>query len=223
MDKFPIDRDEWEQIHLSPDQVVSIKQKIHFGLRGASQVRKSSGIRLGSISAGVAGLVVFIGVLLLLGRSWFPLHHQEATSLIHPDYSILQRVPESKVSVVKAAVRQSTIRNLELPTWLPYTVTQANVPNGAVIEHHVTIYLGDSSEVLSIDAEPAGQNWGINISNAQTTHLSDGTKVLYGTNGAVSELAWVKNGVFYVLSASKQGNVPDLSEELLIRVAESFK
>lgn len=222
MDKLHVR--EWSQIRLSSEQVESVKQKIESGYKkNLYKEKPSSNIRLGSVFVGIAGLTVFMVFLVLFGRLWIPVHRQEATNFIQPDYSILKQVPEAQVSSVKGAIRDSGIKNMELPTWLPYKVKQAHVPNGAVIDHHITIYLGNASETLSIDARVSGTNSTTTMMNSQTAHLPGGTKALYGTNGTISELAWVENGVSYILSSSKQGNVPDLSESELIRVAESFK
>lgn len=102
-------------------------------------------------------------------------------------------------------------------------MTQGNVPNGAIIGHHISVFLGDSSETISIDAAQGSSNSSVQMSHERNTHLSDGTKASYGNNGAVSKLTWVINGVLYRLGSSKNGNLPDLTEKQLILVAESFQ
>lgn len=155
---------------------------------------------------------------------------------VHPDYSIFKNVPASKVNAIKEVVKKEGIPNLEYPTKVPYKITMANMPSPAIglMKHHISYFLGykqgSTGRDLGIDANSEKQSSispnDVTLANNQVvTKLSDGTKALFGNNGAVTQLAWIKNDVLYIMSSSK-GTIaksePDLTETQLIQVADSF-
>lgn len=154
----------------------------------------------------------------------------------HPDYSIFKNVPASKINAIKEVVKKEDIKNLRFPTKMPYEVTLANMPTPAIgpMKHHINYFVGNKQHAfiraLSIDASTDKQaridSNQVTVANNQVvTKLSDGTKALFGNNGAVTQLAWIQDDVLYIIASSKGSTTksePDLTESQLIQVADSF-
>ncbi|MFB5191916.1 DUF4367 domain-containing protein [Alicyclobacillus fastidiosus] len=90
------------------------------------------------------------------------------------------------------------------------------------------IFLGDSTHVIELTAMQATNNAVVSMSSVVTidesyAKLSDGTKAIYGNNGATSQLVWDKNGVFYQLASSNNQSHSDLTKQQLVAVASSFQ
>lgn len=150
-----------------------------------------------------------------------------------PNLSAFQNLTPSQLSSFKTQVRQIPIENFELPTKLPFTVSRASiVPSifGAKENIPVAISVGDSKVGIQIVASPVPTNaasalpieWK-SLSGRVSTKLYDGTNAIYGRDGQSFVLAWIKKGVEYNLSASNSHNKPDLTEQQLVQVADSFR
>lgn len=164
-------------------------------------------------------------ILLLLGA--VSLTAGCSTAAGQQNFSIFKNIPASELQALKAEVQQAHIQNLKFPTQLPFIVQHAHVPNGSVqpgvLSKRITIFMGNTTEAIE---EEAFGGVGLPGNLKVNTQLSDGTKAVYASNGAVSDLAWNKDNVFYTISSSKQvgKNVaPDLTESQLIKVADSFQ
>lgn len=149
------------------------------------------------------------------------------SSRSHPDFALFKHVPSDRVAKVKSAIKSAGIPNLELPTEFPYPVTLANISSGEP-PHRLDIFLGDSTHVIELTAMQATNNAVVSMSSVVTidesyAKLSDGTKAIYGNNGATSQLVWDKNGVFYQLVSSNSQSHSDLTKQQLVAVASSFQ
>ena len=152
------------------------------------------------------------------------------SALNQPDYSLLVHVPAGRVEKVKDAIKHSEIANVQLPTEFPYPVDNANVPNNyfSLPPHHFDIYIGNNSHIIVITIQNAPQNAvvsksSVDMQGESRTKLTNGTPALYGKSESVSQLAWDKNGVSYTISSTTEHNKPDLTEQQLVNVADSFK
>jgi hypothetical protein len=149
-----------------------------------------------------------------------------------PNYSIFKNVSASKLNAIKKVVKEESIRNLDFPTELPYEVTFAGMPKPAInpaLKHYIEYTIGSKQRYLDVQAQsvPKTLTYPSDVAplmNQVVVKLSDGTKALYGNNGAVSQLIFIKNGVEYTLASGRGGPTsrPDLSKQNLIKVANSF-
>lgn len=137
----------------------------------------------------------------------------------------------AKIKAINDTAQKEHITNLAFPTKIPFKVTLANMPTPAinpVQKHAITYFLGDKQHALEIDASTLKQK-SIDPSattiapNQVMTHLGDGTKAIYGRTSTMSALAWVKNDVQYIMTSVTNKNKPDLNEQQLIQIANSFK
>lgn len=148
----------------------------------------------------------------------------------HPNYSGLQQVPGSQLATLKQELKESPIKPLELPTKLPFAVTQARLQMSVTDmrqRKQVSLFFSGGDHVLVLDVFPDSQNQALNpkntvMRNAKATKLRDGTKAIYGNNGIASMLDWVQAGALYSLSSTNIESQPDLTEQQLIHVAQSF-
>ena len=143
----------------------------------------------------------------------------------HPDFSAFQNV--LYLSSFKAQIKASPIKHIELPTKLPFKARFVNiVPSvngiGDIIPLPINVTDDKFREGISIVVTPDSQNTPPSVKHSllghpEVTHLSNGTKAIYGHNGSNAMLDWVKDGVEYTLSSSS------LNEQQLIRIADSFR
>jgi hypothetical protein len=146
-------------------------------------------------------------------------------------FSAFQKLPASQLSTFKTELKELPIKNIELPTKLPFTISNVSiVPSifGMKEDLPVPIHVGGGDHGLAIVAAPDSENTPpttetTGFRHSKVTKLSDGTKAIYGNNGHESMLVWTKDGVEYTLYSSNSQNKPDLTEEQLIQVADSFR
>lgn len=150
-----------------------------------------------------------------------------SSSQQHPDYTIFQHVPASQLATIKSVIHKEAIKNLELPTKLPYTITAAHMPKPYITpdrKHYIAIDMASATRVLELDAQMVPSGGSVTDTAAtKPTKLSDGTKAFYGHNAAASVLQWHKNNVWYEIFSSTADNKPDLTEKALVQVADSFQ
>jgi hypothetical protein len=166
-------------------------------------------------------LVSVCTVLMLFGCS----------SPSHPNYAALKNVPKSQMNVLKNAVKKSGLKNLELPTKVPFPLQDAKIAHGENLNHHIEIYMGGGKPIETIEESAAFVDDNATLASVSNvtsnTKLDDGTKAYFSNNGYVTALSWIKNGILYAIVSSKEGatlseSKPDLSKSQLIDIANSF-
>jgi len=125
--------------------------------------------------------------------------------------------------------------NIYLPTFLPFTPTHGRASATLHATHSiwqtVTVTLNNNSELLTLTEPNDDPNLvPPNAYFPSTVKLSDGSPVAFQKTAKWSELSWYNPQGSYVLYSSKIANGvttpllgPDLSEQQLIKIAESVK
>jgi hypothetical protein len=148
----------------------------------------------------------------------------------HPSYSAFKHVSGKHMTSIKNAIENGPIKHIELPTSLPFTVTEALMQTNMQTfkqTKHFSLWMSGGNHVLTITAWPDPTNQPpskkvIHVQNEQVTQLSHGKKAIYGNNGRASMLDWAQNGVEYSISSINVQSKPDLTKEQLVKVAQSF-
>jgi hypothetical protein len=224
-------------IHMPAHKQLEIWNHIEQEIRQIKPAKYRASIRLNSfkaMSCGIAALaIVAVGLYAVFSSDAYNVtQHQSRNttgwySTNSLNYSLFKNVPADRVTKIKTEIGQAGVQHFQLPTEFPYSVTSANIPGNGIPPHQIEIYLGNPTHALQIEAQEvqnteANTSW-ITMQDEKETTLSDGTKALYGNNGFTSQLAWVKDHVFYQLLSSTPENKADLTEEQLIQVADSCR
>lgn len=142
--------------------------------------------------------------------------------------SVLSQLPSHQQVQIEKVIKSGG--NFELPHWLPFTPTGGVASNavslGRTVSNAVTVSLYDKSELLMIKPYEA-----LPVNNLPNSlHLKSGAPASFQTTAKWSVLSW-SNGPAedYSLFSSRitDGNPeslvgPDLTQEQLVKVAESF-
>ncbi|GMA64950.1 hypothetical protein NZD89_06080 [Alicyclobacillus fastidiosus] len=153
------------------------------------------------------------------------------SSQSHPNYSALKNVPKSQMDALKSAIKKSGLKNLELPTKVPFPLQDARIAHGENLNHNIDIFMGGGKQLEALEESAASVDANATLASVSgvicNTKLADGTKAYFSNNGSVTQLLWIKNGIFYDIPSSRAGanlaeSKPDLSKSQLSGIANSF-
>lgn len=136
---------------------------------------------------------------------------------------ILSGIPNSEKQQIVTTLNSGSLAIL--PTWLPFKATNATISSEASIGRHltrtVTIRFEDKTEVLVFEKMTSMEI----PSEWSKTQLSNHFPAYFNQTKAQSELLWldVARGDSYTLYSSNKHGRPDLSEQQLIKIADTVK
>lgn len=143
-------------------------------------------------------------------------------------YSALGQLSTSNLNTFKQELNNASIKNVELPTKLPFNVIHVSVtspqrnsaPPGP---QNVLIQYSGNNKQLQINIFTHTTTSTVGLHDVKTPTLNNGTKAMYGNNGTSSFLVWDQGENDYTISLFSQGKPEIASEKVLVGIANSFK